>query len=223
MAKAKKKSEEADQSGNDTGSEDAAGNFNAAAAENAGSAEEKDPTVLTDTTDASLEKTFNAIVAQSRDELAPYKPAIAKLSQLVSRLDLLCDGQVGVEVATLDTLRKYNLNRGGSPLPPYCILNIYDARLLVRVNEENGIDCYRGNINKAQAQIQQLDDNDFWYQSGTPNFFRYNLDSAEDCTVFLNSVLRIAAMRKASQELSDLDVKPKPVSPAIGKSRDIKS
>lgn len=203
------------------GCADPAHAFNAAAEKPLPPAE-TEPLSLADMSDASLEKTFNAFVEQNRQDFSPYKPAIEKLSRLISRLDLLCDGQAGMEIATLDTLRKYNLNRGGSPIPPYCILNIYDARLLVRVDEKNTIDCYRGNINKAQPEIQNLDSNDFWHSSGAENFFRYNLNTEEDSAVFLASVLRIAAMCKATQELRGLDVRPSAIIPPLGKTRDRK-
>lgn len=184
---------------------------------------DEDPTTMKDLTDASIEKAFNALVEHTRADIAPYKPTIAMLNESISRLDNVCEGKVGMEIATLDTLRRYNLNRGGSPIPPYCILNIYDARLLVRVNENNTIDCYRGNINKVQAEIQHLDQNDFWYTAaggaGSAKFFRYDLTSQEDSTIFINSILRIAATCKASSELGIYDIKPSDVARSLGKPK----
>ncbi len=179
-----------------------------------------DDTVLKDSTTASLSRTFRALSADARTGLAAFRPTLAKLNEFVSKFQSVGMDQVGIELASFDTLRDYKLmNRPGSDNHSlYAVLSIYDARFLVWVQEDNKIMTYTENLNKPQANIQFLDSDEFWYKTerssgGTlkinreePKFNQYDLSVEEDAVKFMSAIAETTAALAANDSLREFDV-----------------
>lgn len=193
-----------------------------------------DPTVLKDTSTESLSAVFKALVAQDREQRAQFRPTLARLNEIVSKFHAIGKDEVGIELATFDKLREFNLvsKPGGDQAPYYGILSIYDARFLIRIYPELKVDCYTENLNKPTPAVQSLDSDEFWYKTerssgGTlkiiksdPKFLRYSLDSQEDVVSFMSAILQTAAACAATEDLKEFDLPaarentllPKPIS-----------
>ncbi|HYD19774.1 MAG TPA: hypothetical protein VEF76_14980 [Patescibacteria group bacterium] len=178
-----------------------------------------DETVLQDSSAASLSKTFRALAANAREALLPFKPALAKLNELVTKFQGAGMDQVGFELASFDKLREYKLmNRAGSDNNAlYGVLSIYDARFLVWVQEESKIVTYTENLNKPQAVIQFLDSDEFWYRTerssgGTlkilrddPKYNSYDLSQDGDVVKFMTAIAETTAALSAKDALREYD------------------
>jgi hypothetical protein len=180
----------------------------------------EDNTVLKDGSTESLSRTFKALTEQGREQRAPFRPTLAKLNEIVSRFQGIGLDQVGIELATFDRLREFNLiaRPGGDGNPFYGILSIYDARFLIRVYPEMKIDCYTENLNKPALTAQSLDSDEFWYKSerssggsvkinrAEPKFLPYNLAAEDEVTGFMSAILQTAATCAANEDLKEFDL-----------------
>jgi hypothetical protein len=183
-------------------------------------APQEDPTVLKDGSTESLSSVFKALVAQDREQRAPFRPTLAKLNEIVSKFHTIGTDQVGIELATFEKLREFNLvsRPGGDQSPYFGILSVYDARFLIRIYPEHKIDCYTENLNKPSPAVLSLDSDEFWYKTerssgGTlkinksePKFLRYNLDDADDAVSFMSAILQTAATCAANEDLKEFDL-----------------
>ena len=180
----------------------------------------EDPTVLKDTSSESLSAVFKALVTQDREARAPFRPTLARLNEIVSKFHAIGSDQVGIELATFEKLREFNLSSkpGGDQSPYYGILSIYDARFLIRIYPDQKVDCYTENLNKPTPTVQSLDSDEFWFKTerssgGTlkinkaePKFLRYNLDVQEDAIGFMSAILQTAAACAANEDLKSFDL-----------------
>lgn len=180
---------------------------------------EQEVPALADSSTESLSKAFSALAERSREGLQRFRPTLAKLQEFVSKFHSIGVDQVGVELASFDKLREYNLmTRPGSDDPSlYAVLSIYDARFLVRVQEENTIVTYTENIAKPSAAIQFLDSDEFWYRTerssgGTlkvnkneRKFNVYNLGDEADVVSFMSAIVETTAALAAKEELRSYD------------------
>lgn len=190
-----------------------------AAPEQAASAPQEDPTTLRDTSTDSLSSTFKALVAQDREARAPFRPTLAKLNEIVTKFHAIGTDEVGIELATFEKLREFNLlSRPGADQPLYGILSVYEARFLIRIYPEQKVDCYTENLNKPTPGVQSLESDEFWYKTerssgGTlkinkaePKFLRYNLENPEDTVSFMSAILQTAAACAAMEDLKQFDL-----------------
>lgn len=179
----------------------------------------EDPFTLSDTTTDSLSKTFRALSKRAADALKPYRGTLAKLNEFVTKFQSIGVDQVGIELATYDKLREHQLmtRPGSSDSSLYAILTIYDARFLIRVQEENKIVTYTENINKPAPGIQYLDSDEFWYRTerssggtlkimrGEPKFNEYNLGDEADVLNLMTAIAETTAALAAKEELRSFD------------------
>jgi hypothetical protein len=189
------------------------------AQEPAASQPQEDPTTLRDGSTESLSSTFKALVAQDREQRAAFRPTLAKLNEIVSKFHSIGTDEVGIELATFEKLREFNLlSRPGSDQPLYGILSVYEARFLIRVYPDQKVDCYTENLNKPSLAVQSLESDEFWYKTerssgGTlkinrsePKFLRYNLENPEDTVSFMSAILQTAASCAAMEDLKQFDL-----------------
>jgi hypothetical protein len=182
-------------------------------------APQEDPTTLRDASTDSLSSTFKALVAQDREQRAPFRPTLAKLNEIVSKFHSIGTDEVGIELATFEKLREFNLSsRPGGDQPLYGILSVYEARFLIRIFPEQKVDCYTENLNKPTPNVQSLESDEFWYKTerssgGTlkinksePKFLRYNLENPEDNVSFMSAILQTAAACAAMEDLKQFDL-----------------
>ena len=181
-----------------------------------------DATVLADSSAGSLTRTFKALVARNTEGLAPLRPTLARLAELVERFQSNGHSEIGVEFATFDSLRGLNLlKRTGAEPMQFSILTVYDAKFLIRLYPDSRIDCYRDNLAKP-LPVQVLDADEFWYKTersagGTvkvlknePRFDRYDLNNTDDELKFMSCILETAAACAALGSLRELDLPPTP-------------
>lgn len=187
---------------------------------------------LKDSSAASLSETFRALSERAKDGLKGYRSTFTKLNEFVSKFHAIPVDQVGVELATFDKLREYNLmNRPGSDDHSlYAILTIFDARFLVRVQEDNKIVTYTENINKPSTVIQYLDSDEFWYKTerssgGTlkilknePKFNIYDLSVETDAVNFMQAIVETTAALSAKDNLRSFDAPPQEEGRSLQKS-----
>lgn len=179
-----------------------------------------DATQLGDSSAGSLSRTFKALVARNTEGLAPLRPTLARLAELVERFQSNGHAEIGVEFATFDSLRALNLlKRTGAEPMQFSILTVYDAKFLIRLYPDSKIDCYRDNLSKP-LPVQALDADEFWYKTerapgGTvkvlknePRFDRYDLNNADDELKFMSCILETAAACAALDSLKELDLPP---------------
>ena len=198
----------------------------------AAAAESNDAPVLQDSSTESLSKVFAALAARAKDGLKQYRPTLAKLNEFVSKFQSIPVDQVGIELATSDRLREYNLmtRPGSDDQSLYAILTIYDARFLVRLQEEQKIVTYTENINKPSDSVQYLDSDEFWYRTerssgGTlkvnkndPKFNLYDLSKEEDVMSFMMAIAETTAALAAKDDLRSFDAPPAQDGKSIPKS-----
>ena len=177
-----------------------------------------DPTQLADSSASSLSRTFKALVARNTEGLAPLRPTLARLAELVERFQSNGHAEIGVEFATFDSLRELNLlKRTGAEPMQFSILTVYDAKFLIRLYPDSRIDCYRDNLAKP-LPVQALDAEEFWYKTerssgGTvkvlknePRFDRYDLNNKDDELKFMSCILETAAACAALGSMKELDL-----------------
>src|SRR4051812_38888408 len=81
---------------------------------------QEDPTVLKDTSAESLSSVFKALVAQDREQRAQFRGTLARLNEIVSKFHAIGKDEVGIELATFDKLREFNLaSKPGGDQAPY--------------------------------------------------------------------------------------------------------
>lgn len=189
--------------------------------------DEQEGPALADSSTDSLAKTFSAMAERSRAGLQRFRPTLAKLQEFVSKFHSIGVDQVGVELASFDKLREYNLmtRPGSDDQSLYAVLSIYDARFLVRVQDENTIVTYTENIAKPSNTIQYLDSDEFWYRTerssgGTlkvnkndRKFNVYNLGDETDVVSFMSAIAETTAALTAKEELRSYDA------PAAGEGK----
>lgn len=177
-----------------------------------------DPTQLADSSAPSLTRTFKALVARNTEGLAPLRPTLARLAELVERFQSNGHAEIGVEFATFDSLRELNLlKRTGAEPMQFSILTVYDAKFLIRLYPDCKIDCYRDNLSKP-LPLQVLDTDEFWYKTerssgGTvkvlknePRFDRYDLKNSDDELKFMSCIIETAAACAALSSMRELDL-----------------
>jgi hypothetical protein len=180
-----------------------------------------DPTLLKDSSTASIGSVFNALVAQNVERQKVFRPTLAKLSEIVSKFQSMGNDHVGFELATFDKLRPYKLvgRQGPDAECLYGLLSIYEARFLVRIFPDQKIDCYTENLGRPPAGVQSLDSDDFWYkterQSGSsnvkvnknePKYLHFNLGLEEDVVGLMNAILPTAAACASAESLREYDL-----------------
>lgn len=198
----------------------------AAAQPAAAEAAAEDPTFVKDGTPESLSRAFKALVDQGRERQEVLRPTLAKMKEIVSRFHVMGLDQVGIELATFDKLREFNLlsKPGADGSAYYGILSIYDARFLIRIYPEQKVDCYTENLNKPMPNVQSLESDEFWYKTerssggslkinrAEPKFLRYNLATEQDngseqgTVSFMTAILQTAAACAATEELKEFDL-----------------
>lgn len=191
------------------------------------------PPTLKDSSTASLGKVFKGLSERANEGLKVYRPTLAKLNELISKFHVLGVDDVGVELATFDRLREYNLmNKPGSDDHSlYSILSVYDARFLVRIEPDQKIVTYTENLNKPSLGVQFIDTEEFWYKTerssggsvkvikSEPKFNEYDLKVEEDAVNFLSAIAETAAALLANQGLREEDVNPAAKKSAFAKNR----
>ncbi len=173
------------------------------------------PDVLKDTSVASLARVFNSLKEQATVLREPLRPALVKISEIVSKFQAAGLDSIGFEIATFDQMRDYNLmHQGKATDATYGILSMYNARYLVRIYPEAKIDCYSRNINKP-GDVQYPDLESFWFQadkSGTkidrsePKFMPFDLKDQDEVLGFMSAIAQIGAKLAAQEELRSYDV-----------------
>ena len=178
---------------------------------------ENAPDVLKDTSVASLAKAFNSLKEQASVLREPLRPAIIKISEIVSKFQAAGLDSIGFEIASFDQMREYNLmHQGKTNDAAYGILSMYNARYLVRIYPDAKIDCYSKNINKP-GEVQYPDFDSFWFEqektaSGAktdkkePKFMPFDLKNPEDIIGFMSALVQIGAKLAAHEELRAYDV-----------------
>lgn len=177
----------------------------------------RDDTVLTDESAQNLSKTFKALLHQQREKTSVFKPALDSFNSIIAKFQDIGLERIGMEFASLDRLRELNIAKktprnddGEMPEKEvlYCILEIYDARFLLRLHPQNVIDCHLDNLNKPSNEVQYLDNDFFWYKkvNGTraEHFFRCDLTREEERIDLMNTILRTAAACAMVQEISEM-------------------
>jgi hypothetical protein len=169
-------------------------------------------------TDTSLTQQFKELAARNTEALAPLRPTLARLNEIVTRFQEEGHDAVGVEFASFSSLRALNLlQRTGAEPQQFSILTVYDAKFLVRLHGDCKIDCYRDNLNKP-LPLQVLDSEEFWYKTerstgGTvkvlknePRFDRYDLNNPDDEAKFMSCIIETAAACAALNTLREFDL-----------------
>jgi hypothetical protein len=161
---------------------------------------------------AAQKSAYTVMTAQARDTLKVFRPTLARLNGAISKFHAIGNDQIGIELATFDKLREYNLFRGGmgDGQTNFCLLSIYDARFLVRVLPDNKIDCYTENLNKPYGAIFNIDSDAFWYATEgskqKPMFNSYDLSKDADIANFMSAIAQINAVLTANDELREFDL-----------------
>lgn len=187
---------------------------------------------LKDSSTDSLAKAFKTLSERAHSGLKEYRGTLARLGTLVAKFHAIGLDQVGVELATFDHLREYNLmNRPGSEDHSlYSILSIYDARFLIRLQPDMKIVTYTENLNKPAAGVQYMDTDEFWYRTerssggslkvlkNEPKFNVYDLTQEADVVNFLTAVAETTAALSANETLRAEDAPAKSKRPVLAKN-----
>ncbi len=179
------------------------------------------PETLKDASVASISKAFNSLKKQAAVQREALRPALAKISEIVSKFQAAGLDSIGFEIASFDQMRRHSLmHQGKNTDATYGILSMYNARFLVRVYPDSKIDCFSENINKPNG-VQFPDLDAFWFlqektASGVkinreePKFMPYDLKDPEDVLGFTSAIVQICAKLAAQEELRAFDVPAKP-------------
>lgn len=198
-----------------------------------GEAIEAAPATLKDSSTESLGKVFKSLSDRAKEGLKAFRPTLSKLNELISKFHVLGLDQVGVELATFDKLREYNLmNKPGSDdRSLYSILSVFDARFLIRIEPDQKIVTYTENLNKPFTDVQYIDTEEFWYKTerssggsvkvikSQPKYNEYDLKQEEDVVNFLSAIAETAAALLANEGLREKDVNPASKKPAFAKNK----
>ena len=190
------------------------------------------PTLKDSSTD-SLAKVFKALSERASEGLKIYRPTLGRLNELISKFHVLGLEEVGVELATFDRLREYNLmNKPGSDDHSlYSILSVFDARFLIRIEPDQKIVTYTEHLNKPNSDVQYIDTEEFWFKTerssggslkvikSEPKYNEYDLKQEEDVVNFLSAIAETAAALLANNGLREEDVNPSSKKPAFAKNK----
>lgn len=161
---------------------------------------EKTEMKLTDATASSIQALFNHFSAKALKESEEYDQSLETISDLIKRAQSIGSVSISMEVATMNSLRNMGLVRGDSLYPPYCLISIEEAKFLVCAQPNGVIQMFLENINKPFAEIRNINEDKFWYESSDnkpdktkPKFFMFDLNKDEDQIDFLEAIVKAAA------------------------------
>lgn len=170
----------------------------------------------------NISELFNVLASYNEKTLEAYQPALERLQKLVTLIQTSDVPSVSLEIANAHIFKEFNIVRNGVD-QPYCILNIHDAALLVRINNDCSIDIYSNNLNKP-ADRRNLDD--IWKKENKTAdkdkkeaIFHYDFKTQDDCIAFVKSTIQTAAKCTAYETLHKYDVQKDASSNSLKKLR----
>ena len=169
---------------------------------------EADPDTLQDLSRAGIQKLFHSLVQKHSDRLAASLPTLKLLKNLIADLQDAGLEHIGIEIANRKNLSEYGrrVNKLGDV---FLILTIYDTHFLVRVPVvENSIDLHKYNLLNNSSD-RSIDSDRFWQENNTPLFDRFNLKDADEKNLLAETIIKAAAICKASADLSEYDLPPR--------------